>query len=318
MRVLAVGGTIAMQGDRAAAPALDGPALVAAVPALGRVSGLQVQTLASVPGVGLGLAEALRVARAASAAADGRGVVVTSGTDTIEELAVLCDVVHAGDDPIVVTGAIRPASAPGADGPANLIDAVAAAGAAEAAGLGAVVVFAGEIHAARAVRKVDSVGPRAFGSPLGGPIGHVREGRVSVSARPARRPALAPARLDFRVPVVPAVLGDDGSLVCAALGAGVDGMVVVALGAGHVPVGFLDAVRAAAAQVPVVATVRPERGAMLAATYGFPGSERDLRASGVIPAPALSPAAARVTLLATLGAGLTDAGRREAFAPDDR
>src|SRR5918994_1457771 len=116
----------------------------------------------------------MAVARAAVAeAAAGRGVVVAHGTDTLEETAVLCDLLHGGDAPIVLTGAIRPASAAGADGPANLLDAVRAAGAAATAGLGALVCFGGELHAARAVRKTDSVSPRAFSSPRTGPVGGV-------------------------------------------------------------------------------------------------------------------------------------------------
>lgn len=86
---------------------------------------------------------------------------ITTGTDTLEELAVLCALLYAGHAPIVLTGANRPASRPGADGPANLLDAVALAAAAEAAGLGVSVVFGGEIHAAMSVHKVDSTGPAA-------------------------------------------------------------------------------------------------------------------------------------------------------------
>ena len=316
VRLVAAGGTIAMRGERAV-PQDDAAALVAALPALA-VAGLEAESVRSVPGVQLCLDDALAVARAARAAAGaGRGVVVTSGTDTIEELALLCDLVHDGAEPIVVTGAIRPGSAAGADGPANLLDAVAVAGSAAAAGLGAVVVFGGEIHAARFVRKGDSTGPTAFTSPLTGPIGRVGEGRTAVLARPPRRPALAVERFDARVGVVAVGIGDDGWLVRAALAAGADGLVVVAMGAGHLPPPVLEAVEEAAARLPVVACVRPERGQMLRGTYGFRGSEGDLRASGAIPAPILSPAAARLKLVACLGAGLRAAALREVFRDDD-
>jgi L-asparaginase len=308
--VLATGGTIAMRGERAVHAA--GPAeLLAAV----GLEGVDARELLGVPGAHVGLDEALLVARTAAAeAAAGRGVVVTHGTDTLEETAVLCDLLHDGDAPIVFTGAIRPGSAPGADGPANLVDAVAVAGAGAAAGLGCVVVFGGEIHAARGARKVDSAGPSAFGSPGGGPIGRVVEGRLALRARPVRpAEALSPERLDFRVPVVVATLGDDLAL----LDAPADGAVVAALGGGHLSPAGLERLRGAAQRMPVVLAVRPERGALLTATYGFKGAEGDLRASGAIPAAALSPQAARMKLLACLGASLDRDGIARAFANDD-
>ncbi len=280
--VLAAGGTIAMAGEGGAAPALDAAALVAAVPALAHVPGLQARSLGGWPGVHVSAADALAIARAAAAeAAAGRGVVVTHGTDTLEETAVLCHLLHGGDAPIVLTGAIRPASAAGADGPANLLDAVRAAGDSATAGAGALVVFAGELHAASAVRKSDSVSPRAFSSPRSGPLGRVSEQSVEVWSVPARRPPLPVAQLDARVEIVAAGLGSDGALVEAALAAGVDGLVAVLLGAGHAPPLFLAACRSAAQRVPVVACVRPQSGRILRATYGFEGAERDVRGAGL-------------------------------------
>jgi L-asparaginase len=295
--VLAAGGTIAMRADSqsGATPALGAEELA---------SGLSVRarSVRSLPGVQLSLEDALAVVReAAQEAAAGHGVVVTTGTDTLEELAVLADVVCGGT--VVFTGAIRPAGTPGEDGPANLLDAVAVA---RTGPDGTWVVFGGEIHAAREARKVDSVSPRAFGSPRTGPAGFVSEGHVRLDVRPTPdRTPLDVTRLDFRVPIVGTWLGDDGALLRAALDARPDGVVVVALGAGHVPPAVLELVEDAAASVPVVACVRPERGALLRATYGFRGAERDLRAAGVIPAATASPQAARMRLLAALGAGLS-------------
>ena len=317
--VLAAGGTIAMAGDGGGVvPALDAEGLIAAVPAVAAIAGLQARTLGDWPGVHVRPADALVVARAAAAeAVAGRGVVVTHGTDTLEETAILCDLVHAADAPVVLTGAIRPASAAGADGPANLLDAVRAAGAEATTGTGAIVAFAGELHAARAVRKADSTSPRAFASPRSGPLGRVIEDRVDVWARPRRRPPLPVAHLDARVEVVAAGLGSDGTMVEAALAAGADGLVVVLLGAGHAPPTFLAAAAAAATRVPVVACVRPESGRVLRGTYGFPGAEGDVRAAGLILAPSLSPAAARMTLMACLGAGYSRVATAGAFAPSD-
>jgi L-asparaginase len=302
--VLSTGGTIAMAGARAV-PALDAEALLAAVPQLARVQGLRARSVLALPGAHLSAADALAVARAALAETEaGRGVVVTHGTDTLEETAVLCDVLHGRPEPIVLTGAIRPSSAPGADGPANLLDAVAVAGAAQAEGLGALVVFAGEVHGARAVRKVSSISPAAFGSPATGPLGTVAEGRLRLAARPLRPAAALPVpdALDARVPIVPTYLGDDGAGLRAALRDGAGAIVFVALGAGHVAPPVLAALREAAAALPVALTLRPAHGVLLHATYGFEGAEGDLRSSGALPAAALSPQAARMVLLAALGA----------------
>lgn len=315
--ILSTGGTIAMAGARAT-PKLGVDALLATVPALADVPGLRARGLMARPGAHLSAADALAIARAAlEEAAQGRGVVITHGTDTLEETAVLCDVLHGGLEPVVLTGAIRPSSAPGADGPANLLDAVAVAGAAQCAGLGALVVFAGEVHAARAVRKIASLSPAAFGSPGRGPLGTVAEGRVRLAARPLRppRPLPVPAALDARVPIVPTYLGDDGAGLRAALRDGADAIVLVAFGAGHVAAPVLAALREATATVPVALTVRPEHGVLAHETYGFEGAEGDLRDSGALPAAALSAQAARMILLAGLGGGCGRDALAEALDP---
>ena len=300
-------------------PELDADALLAAVPGLAGREGLEARTVETRPGAHVDAAGALAVAQAAAEEADAeRGVVVTHGTDTLEEVAFLCDLLYGGEAPVVFTGAMRPASAPGADGPANLLDAVALAGSPEAAGLGVLVSFAGEVHAARSVRKADSTAVLAFASPGFGPLGRVAEGRVQLDRRVERRAPLAVERLGAVVHVVSSGLAVDGALLDAALAAGADGLVAVVLGAGHMSPAFLAGLERAAASVPVVATARPERGSILHGTYGFAGAEGDLRASGALCAGALSPAAARVKLMACLGAGLDRAGIAAAFAPDDR
>ena len=316
VRLLAAGGTISMRGTRAV-PVLDATGLVSEVPQLAAVPKLEAETLMSLPGAHLSLRQALEIARRAAAAArGGEGVVITTGTDTMEELAVLCAMLHGAEAPIVLTGANRPGSAPGADGAANLIDAVAVAGSAGAEGLGAAIVFGGEIHSAMTVRKVDSTGPAAFGSPAAGPVGRVVEGRVWLHARPIRPVPLDVGRLEHRVPIVPSGLGDDGSALGQAAAAS-DGVVLVALGAGHVSIGVLGELREAAQRIPVAVTCRPDRPSMLFSTYGFDGAEGDIRASGALCAPFLSPAAARVVLLCALGAGLSGSELAAVLAPWD-
>jgi L-asparaginase len=316
VRLLAAGGTISMRGERAV-PRLDAAQLVEAVPELKRFADLTAENVLGLPGPQISLGQALELARrAAEVAASGTGAVITTGTDTLEELAMLCALQHDAEPPIVLTGANRPASAAGADGPANLLDAVTLAASAPAAGLGAVVVFGGEIHAAATVRKTDSTGPVAFTSPVAGPFGRIVDGRVWLHARPPSPPHIQPANLDHRVPIITAALGDDGDGLRTAA-ASADGLVVVAFGAGHLTPGMLHELRDALQRIPVVITVRPERGSMMHATYGFEGSERDLRESGAVCAPFLSAAAARIALLCCLGAGLDRQGIAAALAPYD-
>ena len=315
VRVVAAGGTIAMRGERAV-PALDGAELVEQLP---QVAGfrLEAETVLSLPSTHLTLSDALDLARRVCAAADsGEGVVLTTGTDTMEEVAMLCGLIYGGDAPIVITGANRPGSAPGADGPANLLDAIILARAPAAEGLGVVVAFGGEVHAAMTVRKIDSTGPVAFGSPTAGPVGRIVEGRVWLHATPRRPTPLPVRRLDHRVTTVTTGLGDDGAMLRHAADIS-DGVVLIALGAGTPVQGGPGRAPGRGRAVPVVITCRPDRSSMLFATYGFEGAERDLRASGAICAPFLSAAAARMALLACLGADLDRAGIAAALAPFD-
>jgi L-asparaginase len=312
--VLGAGGTIAMAGPRAV-PALDAAALIDSIPRLAEVPRLSAETVLRLPGSQISLAQALELARRiVSVASEGNGVVLTTGTDTLEEIAVLCALLHQGEAPIVLTGANRPSSSAGADGPANLLDAVAVAGSGRMAGLGVCVCFGGELHAAMTVRKVDSTGPAAFGSPAAGPFGRVVEARVWLHARPLSPPAILPSQLSHRVEIVPAAIGVDGMMLAHA-GRESDGVVLVALGAGHLPPAMLDVLETL--EVPVLVTNRVDRSSMLFDTYGFRGAEADLRQAGAICVPFLSPAAARMSLLCCLGAGLDRGGIAQALSGYD-
>jgi L-asparaginase len=315
VRVISAGGTIAMSGSGGAEPTLEAEDLIEALP-----DDLVVESEAVVnlPSAHLSPADQLKISRAArDAARRGHGVVVTHGTDSLEETAMLCDVIHDAEAPIVFTGAIRPASAPGADGPANLVDAISVAQSEPAAGLGVLVVFGGEIHHARCARKTDTTSLTAFSSPQTGPLGRVTEGHPTIWSRIPRNPPLDPPDLDRRVLLVPTTAGDDGSLARAALGTEPDGIVIGTLGAGHLHPHLLDLWAEAAERMPVVAYCRPERGVVLNSTYGYAGSERELRRTSIIPAGFLSPQAARMKLIACIAAGLSVEETRWAFRQDD-
>ncbi|MCW2899826.1 MAG: asparaginase [Streptosporangiaceae bacterium] len=317
--VFSLGGTIAMSGDGTGGvvPALSGAELLAAVPGLDR-TGIEVEVhdLRNVPGASVSFEDVIAVSRAIrERIAEGvDGAVVTQGTDTIEETSYLLDLLHDHDAPVVVTGAMRNPTLAGADGPANLLAAVQTAASDSARGLGAVVVFADEIHAARFVRKAHSTSIAAFASPSAGPIGQVAEGEPRVLARPAGgfTVKLAGEPVTARVPVIPMTLGDDAALV-RAVTAQVDGLVVAAFGAGHVPSDAVESLETLAARVPVVLASRTGAGPVLHRTYGFAGSESDLLDRGLISAGFLDPYKARILLRLLLATGAPHAEIASAF-----
>ncbi len=307
--VLSLGGTITMvpTAEGGIAPKLGAAELVASVPALGEVAEITAESPFRLPSPSLTPAQVVGVAQRIEAAfADGfDGVVVIQGTDTIEETAFLLDMLVGGEKPVVVTGAMRGADAPGADGPANLLSAAILAASAEARGLGTLAVLNYDIHAARFVQKSHTAQPSAFLSPLAGAIGTMIERRPRIYARVARLPVL-PIAPGAPVPValVRWGMGDDGRLLSALPGLGYAGAVIEGMGAGHVPADATDAISRLAENMPVVLASRVMTGQVFTATYGYPGGEIDLIGRGLAPAGYLSGLKARLLLgLALRGAG---------------
>ncbi|MGD1218358.1 asparaginase [Streptomyces krungchingensis] len=250
-----------------------------------------------------------------SAGAAGSGAVVVQGTDTIEESAFLLDLVCAQHRPVVVTGAMRRPDLPGADGPANLAGAIAVAGDSGCRGLGALVVLADEIHAARHVRKTHTTSVATFASPGAGPLGSVVEGRPRVLLRPPAPLVDRPLRLlrAARVALLTVSLGDRGELLDA-IDDRFDGLVVAAFGAGHLPEWFVEPLERLAARIPIVLASRTGAGALLSRTYSGPGSEHDLLGRGLLSAGPLDAPKARLLLQALLSDGADLARIRRTFA----
>lgn len=318
--VLAMGGTIASvpprPGAAGVAPGLGGDDLVAAVPSLATVATVTARSVARVPGAHLHVEDVVALAGVVDdAVAEGAaGVVVTQGTDTIEDTAFLLDLLVGGPAPVVVTGAMRNPTLPGADGPANLLAAVTVAAAPAARDLGALVVLNEEVHAARFVTKRHTTNPGAFTS-YPGPIGWLSEGRPHMAVRPIGRRTLPRPHGDARqrVALVHLPMDDDGALLAAA-GQAADGVVIEALGGGHVPPGALDALDALAERLPVILASTTRSGHVLRSTYDFAGSELDVARRGVVNAGPLDARKARLLLTLLLRIGADRAAVAEAFA----
>jgi L-asparaginase len=307
--VISTGGTIAMtpiEAGDGVAPSLSAADLLREVPGLDSVARLEAVGFRRLPGAHLDLADVLALAeRIERELKDGAGVVVTQGTDTLEEVAYALDLLLSPDRPVVVTGAMRNPSLLSADGPANLSAAVRVAASAEALAAGVLVVMDDEIHSARLVQKSHPSGLGAFSS-FPGPIGWLCEGRVRIALRPVERRqlAVAPGHEPAPVALVTAALGDEGSMLEGLPEAGFAGAVIEALGGGHLPAAMAERAGALAERMPVVFSTRVGSGEVLRETYDFPGSEVDLIRRGLIPAGVLDGPKARILLSLALLAGL--------------
>ena len=297
-----LGGTIASlpteDTTAGVVPSVEASTLVRSVPGLESVAHVESRTLRQMASANFSFADLIEISDAIrdSFSSGVDGVVVTQGSDNIEETSFAFDLLVDDERPIVVTGAMRNPSLAGADGPANVRAAVAVAVSPLARGLGSLVVMNDEIHAARFVRKLHASGLSAFASPQCGPIGVVVEDRVHFYTR-VEPLAMARPRGDVApVALVRCALADDGRTVAALVGLGYRGLVVEGFGGGHVPESMVEPLSEVLLTMPIVLASRTGAGVVLESTYGFAGSEIDLRHRGLISAGALDGAKARVAL----------------------
>lgn len=303
-----LGGTIASTRSAAltagVVPTLNPNDILAAVPQLGQFAEVNPVAFRQIPSADLHFNDLIELSIAIEAAfANGSdGVVITQGTDTLEESAFALDLLVDTDRPIVITGAMRNASEISPDGPANILAAIQVAASTQAHGLGALVVMNDEIHAARFVRKIHTTNLATFQSPTIGPIGWVSEGRIRIPFRvaPMEKIKLAVSSQVPEVALVTLALGISPSIFRDWESRGYGGLVIEAFGGGHVPAALVPAIEEIAARMPVVLSSRTGSGEILQNTYGFPGSEIDLLSRGIISAGALDGLKSRVLVTLVL------------------
>lgn len=306
--VAALGGTISADRDPRGrnVPTRSAGDLVSAIPEVGEVARVFTADVKRVPSRAVSPRDMCLLAREvrAGVGAGYDGVVVTHGTDTMEETAYALALQLDVNVPVVLTGAMRLSHEPGSDGPANLLAALRVAATPEAARLGPLIVMHDEIHLARWATKAHTSRVAAFSSPGFGPVGSVVEGKVHLHASCATQDYLGtPEELDERVELLWVSAGADGLLVDAAASVA-RGLVVAGTGGGHVPPAMAPSLQAAVeGGLPVVLASRCAGGPVLESTYGGVGSESHLREIGLQPAGALAPVKARLRLMVALALG---------------
>jgi L-asparaginase len=317
--VFSMGGTISSvdSGGKGVEPTLTGEALVSDVPEIAGVADVSAVSFRQAASGEIGVEDLAELAAEIEGRIDGgaTGAVVTQGTDTIEETSFVLDLLVDREAPVVVTGAMRNPTLPSADGPANLLAAIQVAASEVARGLGTVVVLNDEIHAARFVRKAHTSNPATFRSVPVGPLGWISEGVPRVVLRPTgrhkvKRPEDAQ---DSPVALYHVALGDDGRLLPEIEEIGYAGLVVEAMGGGHVPPVMAETLEDLASKMPVLLASRTGGGEVLRSTYGFIGSETDLLDRGLIYAGPLDGRKARLLLTLLLQSGATTEEIKETF-----
>lgn len=315
VHVIGTGGTIASRSSSGGATVADSTDQVLEATELS--TEVTTEDVLHINSFHLSFADLLEV-RAAVAAACRRpevdGVVVTHGTDTMEETGFFLSLLHASEKPVILTGAQRAADLPDTDGPENLRQAIQAAGSQRLRGAGVMVGFDSKFHAARHTRKRHTLATSAFSG--GTLIAESYHHDVVRLATPAAYPTLTDPPEGFaklNIPIIDAAPGSDANLFHAALEQGADGIVLQGVGAGNAPVDFTAAVETAvAAGVPVVLATRVPAGPV-AAIYGNGGAVTLLEA-GALSAQYLNTYQARILLALLVAHQLPDDRLRAAFA----
>lgn len=237
--------------------------------------------------------------------ADCDGVVVTHGTDTMEESAFLSDLIVQSNKPVIFTGAQRNASESDSDGPRNIVEALIAAQSDETQNLGTLIAFEHDLHAAREVSKTHTYRVDSFRSSSFGKIGSIEFGKVSIWRKPLMRRPIATTRIEDNIGFMKLAMGVSPDYLTFSASQGVKGFVLEAFGLGNAPDGFAAAIKVLTdKKIPVIISSRCIEGRTMP-IYGGDSGGVSLAKAGAIFSGSLSGVKSRIALACLIGAGAT-------------
>ena len=304
------GGTISMKIDekiKAAVPSLSAEEIMSMIPGVEEYAEIEAYTFSSMPSPHRTLETMLKLSKFTTELVerdDIDGVVITHGTDTLEETAYLLDLTVKTKKPVVVTGAMRSGSELGYDGPFNLATSICTAISDEAVGRGVLVCFNGELNSASEVTKANSMALNAFRTPNFGPIGIVDNDNVIFYRDANHLEKYDVSKIEKQVALIKCVVDMDSSYIDYLIEKGYGGIVIEALGRGNVPPKMVEGIKKAIElEIPVVVVSRCFEGRVFE-SYGYEGGGKQLKNLGVIFGDTLPGQKARIKLILAINSGM--------------
>ena len=304
------GGTISMKIDekiKAAVPSLSAEEIMSMIPGVEEYAEIEAYTFSSMPSPHMTLETMLKLSKFTTELVerdDIDGVVITHGTDTLEETAYLLDLTVKTKKPVVVTGAMRSGSELGYDGPFNLATSICTAISDEAVGRGVLVCFNGELNSASEVTKANSMALNAFRTPNFGPIGIVDNDNVIFYRDANHLEKYDVSKIEKQVALIKCVVDMDSSYIDYLIEKGYGGIVIEALGRGNVPPKMVEGIKKAIElEIPVVVVSRCFEGRVFE-SYGYEGGGKQLKDLGVIFGDTLPGQKARIKLILAINSGM--------------
>lgn len=304
--IIFTGGTISMTVDEnigAAIPTLSGEQILSMVSNIDKLADIEVVNLCEIPGPHMTISKLLELKSLIKKTLDREditGVIVTHGTDTLEETAYFLDLTINHTKPVVVVGAMRNSSELGYDGSSNLAAAVCTAISPKAVGKGVLVVLNNEVNIAAEVTKTNTLSLNTFQSPYG-PLGIIDTNDLIVYRDIAYRQHIDTDKVEHRVDLIKAVLDMDDRFIRLAVDAGAKGIVVEAMGRGNLPLKMLEGVKYALSRGVVVVIVSRCSSGRVFESYGYEGGGKELSDLGAIMGGEMRGPKARLKLMLGLG-----------------